>query len=369
MNNNLAFKQFQTIVNQDKCSNHEAIKLGLSILETGDFQQRWDVTKLLPKLGEDIIEPLIKVLENKNFDVEYRWFIARILGQFKSEKVVITFIKVLEFEDEDEEILSMVAEGLGNMGIAAIRSLENLLKTNNSSKLLAVKALGKIRHSEIIYSLLEVVNDSEPEIRTIAIECLGNFHKKELVAVFLKALKDPVSKVRKEAIIALARQSELAQEFNFVNQLSPLLYDINLEVAQETALALGKINTVESIQQLSIALQKKTTPKILKKAIVKALSWTENTQALNHLKTMLWQEDLELSKLIIVLLGTQKNQQTKIRATQILIDFLLYQNPTINHTEIKEAITVSLGELKEKIAVNSLKKLTQDPSKSVQLHA
>ncbi|MGK7930576.1 MAG: HEAT repeat domain-containing protein [Microcystaceae cyanobacterium] len=369
MNNHLDFKQFQTRVNQDKIDNSEVIKIGLSILETGDFKQRWDITKLFPKLGEDIIDPLITVLENRNLDVEYRWFIARILGQFKNEQVILTFIKVLEFEEEDEDILTMVAEGLSNMGVAAIQSLENLLKTNHSSKLLALKALAKIRHSETILPLLDVVNDPDPEIRIIALECLGSFHQKNLIPVFIKALKDRVSKVRKEAIIALGRQSKFSQEFNITTQLIPLLYDINLEVSQQAALALGKINTVEAREQLSIVLQKPTTPKILKKEIIKALSWTENPQALNDLKTLLWQDDLELSKLIITLLGTQQNQQAKITATQILIDFLVSETTIIHYSEIREAIAVSLGELKDKLAISPLEKLTQDPNKSVQLHA
>ncbi len=369
MNNNLAFNEFQTIINQDKIDNSEAIKLGLSILETGDFQQRWDVTKLFPKLGDDIIDPLITVLENRNLDVEYRWFIARILGEFKHEKVILTFTKILEIQDEDEEILSMVAEGLSNMGSAAIKSLENLLKTNDSSKLLAVKALGEIRHSETVFPLLNVVNDPEPEIRIITIECLGSFHRKDLIPVFLEALNDPVAKVRKEAIIALRRQSEFAQEFNYMTYLSPLLDDINLEVCQEAALALGKINTVEAREKLSIVLEKPTTPKPLKKQIIKALSWTENSQALNSLKPLLWKEDLELCKLIITLLGTQQTQKLKTTATQILIDFLSSENSIIQQQEIKETIAVSLGELKDKLAIKALEKLTEDPNKSVQLHA
>ncbi len=369
MNNNLALKQFQTIVNQDKIDKSEAIKLGLSILETGDFQQRWDVSKLFPKLGENIIDPLIIVLENRNIDVEYRWFTARILGQFKQEKVILSFTKILEDQDEDEDILSMVAESLGNMGTAAIKSLEKSLKKNYLSKLLVVKALGQICHSQSISPLLNVVNDPDPEIRMIALKCLGKFHQKDLITIFLTALNDTVSKVRKEAIIALGRRSEYAQEFNFITHLSPFLDDINLEVAQQSALALGKVNTGEARKQLSMVLQKPTTPKLLKKEIIKALSWTENPQALHDLKPLLWQEDLELSKLIITLLGTQQNQQAKTIATQILIDLLSSENPMINHPEIKQTIAVALGELKDKLAINILKELAQEPNKSVQLHA
>ncbi|MDJ0660298.1 MAG: HEAT repeat domain-containing protein [Crocosphaera sp.] len=368
MNNARELQQFQTAVYQNKLENCDLVKLGLSLLESGDFQQRWEVAKLFPKLGKKVIDPLLIILENENIEVEYRWFIARILSEFNDIKIILAFTQILETTKE-EELLNIVADGLGRIGISAVKSLETLLKKDESSKLLAVKALAQIRHSNTIEMLLEVVNDSNPEIRVIALECLGTFHQKQLIPIFIQALDDPVSTVRKEAVIALGMQSELTRELNLIQQLKPLLYDINLEICQQTALTLGRIKSDEAIEELSIILQKETTPIDLKKEIIKALTWTESPQALDCLKQALFTENTEICQTIINLLGTQKSEIVKNKASQILMDFLESNYPISQEKNIKQVIAVSLGELGNETAIAVLKKLANDPNKSVQLHA
>ncbi len=368
MDNGQAFQQFKIAIYHNQTDDFELIKLGLLLLDSGDFQQRWDVAKLFPKLGKKIIEPLLIILKDENIEVEYRWFVARILSEFNDPKVIISFTQLLQ-TTEEEEILNVIAEGLTKMGIAAIKSLEILLQRDESSRLLAVKALAQIRHSDTIKSLLTVVNDINPEIRAIALDCLGSFHQKQLIPIFINGLNDPVSSVRKQAIIALGMQSELTTEFDIVPHLKPLLYDINLEICQETALALGKIKTDEAIEELSIVLQKKTTPIELKKAVIKALSWTESSQALIYLKQALFTEDIELCQIIIDLLATTKSEIIRHQSSEILEEFLLSNNPISQETKIKQKIAFAFGELGNETAIKCLKKLANDSNKSVKLHA
>ncbi|MDJ0728957.1 MAG: HEAT repeat domain-containing protein [Crocosphaera sp.] len=368
MNNEEAWQQFQTAVYCNQYNNFDPIKLGLSLLELGDFQQRWEVAKLFPKLGKKIIDPLLIILENETLDVEYRWFVARILSEFNDIKIITSFTQLLH-TTEEEEVLNIVAEGLGKIGISAIKSLETLLEEDESSRLLAVKALAQIRHLDTIEPLLKVVNDPNPKIRAIALDCLGSFHQKQLISIFIKGLNDPVSEVRKEAIIALGMQSQLTEEFNIIQQLKPLLYDINLEICQQTALTLGRIKTDEAIEELSIILKKKTTPIELKKEVIKALNWTELPQALTYVKQALFTENIEVCQIIINLLGTQKSETVKHQASGILMDFLSSNHPISQDSKIKQAVAVSLGELGDEKSISCLRKLSNDPNKSVQLHA
>ena len=69
---------------------------------------------------------------------------------------------------------------------------------------------------------------------------MESFHHTQLIPIFINGLNDPVSAVRKEAIIVLGMQSELTTECDMVTHLKPLLYDIKLEICQETVLALGR---------------------------------------------------------------------------------------------------------------------------------
>ncbi|MEL4895284.1 HEAT repeat domain-containing protein [Crocosphaera sp. Alani8] len=368
MDNDQDLEKFKIGIYQNKYESSELIELGLSLLESGYFQQRWDVAKLFPKLGEEIIDPLLIILENETFEIEYRWFIARILSNFNDTRIIITFTQLLQTSQE-EEILDVVAEGLGKMGISAIKSLETLLQQDDYSRLLAVKALAQIRHSETIKPLLKVIDDPNPEIRAITLECLGSFHHQQLIFILINALDDPASSVRKEAVIALGIRTKLATEYNLVDHLKPLLYDLNLEICKQTVLTLGRIKTNEAIEELSIVLEKQNTPIELKKEIIKALSWTESPQALTYLKQALFSENLEICGVIIDVLGIQKNEAVRYQASQILRDFLLHNHPMSQETKIKQKMATALGDLGDEIAIKCLKKLSTDSNKSVQLHA
>ncbi len=368
MNYARTLQQFQTAVYDNKIDDCDPIELGLSLLESGDFQQRWEIAKLFPKLGKKIIDPLLIVLEDQKNDLEYRWFVARILSNFNDTKIILAFTQLLQ-TTEEEEILNIVTEALGKMGISAIKSLEILLEEDESYRLLVVQALAQIRHVDTITALLKVVNDPNPKVRAIALDCLGSFHQKQTLPIFIQALNDPVSAVRKEAIIALGMQSELTEKIDIIQYLKPLLYDIDLEICQRTALTLGRIKSDEAMEELAIVLNKKTTPIELKKEVIKALSWTESPEALTSLKEALFRENTQICQIIIDLLGTQKSEIVKHKASQILRDFLLSNHPISQEQKIKQSMAVALGELGNETAIICLKKLSNDPNKLVKLHA
>ncbi|MEM8779570.1 MAG: HEAT repeat domain-containing protein [Cyanobacteria bacterium P01_G01_bin.49] len=369
LDNHFALRQFSSAIYDSQTQAVNTVELGLQILETGDFQQRWEVAKLFPKLGTQIIDPLLNILKNEAINLDCRWFICRILGEFNDTRVILALVNLLQ-TTEAEELSTIAAETLGKIGINTIDSLEQLL-TNNHHKLLAVKALGQIRHSETILPLLRVVDDPDSNIRAIAIESLGSFHQADLMPLFINSLKDPVAVVRKEAIITLGMQPEFKEEFEVVEQLTPLLWDLNLEVSQQAALALGRIKDPVAIEALVTRLQSTFTPISLKQEIIKALNWIGNTQGLDALKQFLWQqeESLEIVQTIIILLGDQTTATLKKQATQILIDFLKLEKTIIKEKQIKQVIAASLGELGQAIAINALNILVKDSEKTVQLHA
>ena len=57
----------------------QVLNLALEVLNVGDFQERWEVAKMFPKLGESAIEPLIESLEDEDAELELRWFTGSIL--------------------------------------------------------------------------------------------------------------------------------------------------------------------------------------------------------------------------------------------------------------------------------------------------
>ena len=194
----------------------------LTQLEQGDFQQRWEVSKILPSLGTPVLEPLLNILQDETADIEMRWFVARTLGNFKSEIIIeplINLLKNSKSEPTEAEISlqEITIITLSNLGNSAIAPLIQLLEKPDS-KLLATQALAQIRHSETIPPLLTVVNDPNSKIRAIAIEALGSFHDPRVIPILLEALNDPVADVRKQAVIGLGVRLNLLENINLVEK-------------------------------------------------------------------------------------------------------------------------------------------------------
>ena len=348
------------------------LNLALGVLMASDFQQRWEVAKIFPKLGKIAIAPLIKILEDEKIDIDVRWFVGRTLAQFDDPAVVISLVNLLK-HTEDEELSIMASKGLANIGAGAIQALSSLLKDNVSTekklKLLAVQALAHIRSTEIVVPMLEVVNDTSPEVRASAIEALSSFFDQRISAILVAALKDKAARVRKEAVIALGLRYVQQEELNLVSELQPLLYDLDSEVCQQAAIALGRMGTNDAAEALFRVLKSPATPDWLKLDIVRGLSWIETPQTLEYLQQGLRWSSVEVCQEIVVVLGAVELQSLKRQATQILIDFLYSEQSALKHNLIKQVLAMSLGELGESEAINPLLELAEDSEQIVKLHA
>lgn len=62
----------------------------------GDFQQRWDIAKVLINLGTVVINPLIDILEEDDAEDELRWFAAKILGELQHPEAIMPLVELLK---------------------------------------------------------------------------------------------------------------------------------------------------------------------------------------------------------------------------------------------------------------------------------
>jgi HEAT repeat protein len=371
----------------------DAVSLAIAALEWGDFQDRWEIAKVLPNLGNGAIAPLIAVLEDEDADTESRWFAARILGKFDCPEVMQALVKLIE--NSDEELSQIAAETLGNFGTTAIESLATLLQQEDSRQF-ATAALAQIRRPEIIAPLLSVVRDSQISVRATAIEALSSFHDSRIPPVLVGALKDVATAVRKEAVRALGVRAYLDAELDLVNLLKPLLSDIRLEVCQEAAIALGRLKTDAAAAALFELLRSPTTPLELQIETVRALGWSETAVALEYLQTALigrssnglasgalTHKDLipiahtqalidninpAVCQEIVAVLGRVEKPELKAKAAEIAIDFLASNYPAVESVEIKQSLALALGQLGDIRALNVLIQLLADGDNSVRLH-
>ena len=345
----------------------QVLNLALALLEFGDFQERWDVAKLFPKLGTIAIVPLIEIFEDGEAEAEVRWFAGRILGEFNHPNAIAALVNLLRTA-EDEDLAAMAANALSNLGSHAIDALTDLL-AEPEFRWLATTALSQIRRPEIVEPLLGVVRDSDMSVRATAIEALSSFHDSRIPPVLLEALKDRGARVRKEAVIGLGFQTHLWDELDLLNQLKPLLYDFNPDVCQQAAIALGRSGRDEAAEALFQVITSPATPVPLQIEFIRALGWIRTTKALDYLQQALAHVSVEGVQEIVRALGHTEEPVFKQKAAQILIDFLNSGHPARQTASVKQAIAQAWGQLGEEVTIDALVALLADPTPSVKLHA
>lgn len=345
----------------------EAIALALTTLQYGDFHTRWDVAKLLPKLGKSACLPLIDIFEDETADPEYRWFAGRILGDFNTPEAIACLVNFLS-SDADDELIAIAASALANLGPEAVASLATLLE-DPETRLMGVCALSQIRISAVISPLLTVVKDPDPQVRAIAIETLGSFRDDRIIPVLINALEDHAAIVRSEAVISLGFRSDIATQWRLVESIDPLLYDINVTVCQQAAMAMGRLKTDTAIESLSILLKSYLTPIPLQIACVKALIWMERSAALDCIAECLSDFNEAVTLETIQLLGRLKTADLKNQASQILLDLFRSGHPSLSQIRIKQALAYALGQLGDVKTMEILQVLKTDVNDSVKFHA
>ena len=346
---------------------HIAFDLAVTMLIQADFQHKWEITKFFPLFGENIISPLTTLVKDETVEVEVRWFICQILGQFKSEAVVLTLVELLQ-QTTDAELTAMAGKTLTKIGNGAIDALVKLL-AQPKYRFLAVQSLSYIRTAETIEPLLQVAVAPEPELRAIAIRALGSFHDRRVPPILVAALQDKASKVRKEAAIALGFRPDLCHELDLISHLQPLLYDLNLEVCRQAAVSLGRMKQEDATTVLFTALQAELTPVSLKLDLVQALGWSEIGLAINYLEQTLVNSSELVTQEIITVLGRINSQKLKHQAAQVLVNFWQAKNHQVYLPQIRQALATSLGELGYQCAQQTLAQLARDEDRKVQLHA
>lgn len=352
----------------------EVIDLGIEVLQNGDFQEKWDIDKLFKQIGKPAIAPLIEIIKDREIDLEQRWFVTKILAEFNSEEVLETMGNII-VSSEPVDLQEIAAETLASFGDSAIYLLTDLL-AKPKSRLLAIKALAKINCISIIPALLTVAKDENNEVRMIAISALNNYCDSRIPIVLISALKDKVAKVRKAAIIGLAGYANLHQELGLVKLLQALLWDINFEVSQQAAIALGKIGTNSAATALCELLKTTTVPVFFKIDAVRALGRIETQVSLEYLQNLLGYNFLvkvndwaQIVNEIIIALGKLEKPELKPQATNILIEFIASGNPNLENISVKKSLALTLGYLGNIHALEYLIQLLEDGDNSVILHS
>ncbi|MCT7979534.1 HEAT repeat domain-containing protein [Laspinema olomoucense] len=361
--------------------------LGLAdqVLEYGDFQQRWEVAKVFPRLGTEAIAPLLDILGDPDAEVELRWFAGRILAEFKSPDAIAALIELLH--SPEEELSSMAGNALAQMGEPAIAALSEQLR-DSTSRALAVRSLGKIRHPQIIEPLLSVVGDRDPQVRSEAIAALNSYDDPRIPQVLVESIHDFHASVRREATIGLGLcamrpsykhdtqgiYSVLASEIEEL--LRERLWDFNPGVTHQAAISLGRVATPKAAACLDEILHSPATPIPLQINTVRALAWMGTPEALEYLEKALVSRQKhssspEVVAEIVSLLGRVEVPQLKPKAAQMLTKLLNSKAKAAGRDWMRreQAIASALGYLGQKTSIEPLIQLLATSEAGVRFHA
>jgi HEAT repeat protein len=342
----------------------EILAWSLQVLTQGDFADSWQVAKVLPKLGDLAIQPLLDLLQNTELEAATHWCVGRILGESRSALVVTGVIEQLS-HDPPAELAEILVRVLTDMGTPAIQQLTQLLAIPHQRKS-AVLALGHIRHSQTIEPLISVVSDPDAEIRKVAIEALGSFHDVRVPPLLITALTDLNSNVRRVAVVSLGMRPDLAMEMQLVDRLTPLLQDLYPEVYLATAAALGRMGNEAAAIALGDCYQKNTCPVDLRKQIVYAWGLINLPITLAYLQQVLWSADDETAVVAVRSLDRLKNQQPAV--AKLLAEYI--QNPAANNSpRLRQELTAVLGNMPDLLGVEGTVWLLADPDERVRWQA
>lgn len=346
--------------------------LAIAVLTSGDFQDCWEVGKTFSKLGAEVIPLLIALLEDDTAELEGRWFAARILGDLGDPMAIQALVRLMQ-TSQDEDLAAIAAEALANLGSVAVEALTSLLY-QPENRCLAVQALAQIRRSETVAPLLQVVNDPDAEVRLTAIEALSSFHHPQVPPLLLQALSDPVATVRRAAVAGLAVRPDLADELQLVDRYTDCLWDLNLEVCRQAAIALGRLGTEAAITVLQRALMSPNTPLSLQVDIVRALGWAESPLAIAALQSTLRnlatsEAAIAVRQEIVAVLGRCATATSQSLATDSLLLALADSDAVPQAALFRQAIALALGHLRQSAAIDALLALLNDADGGVKIHA
>lgn len=225
-----------------------AIEPLIRALEDREFDVEYEAAKALEKMGGPAVEPLIRALDDNNSNV--RWEAADILGAIGNSSAADPLFEATK--DRDSVVRKVAAQALAKLGdIRATEPLIVILKSDSASdRADAADALGDLNDSGAVEPLIIALDDNLDFVRESAAAALGKLKDARAVEPLIRAignysdalLQDEAGK----ALIAIGEPSTVP--------LIKALNDDEKWVRFYAAYCLGYSNDIRAIEPLRNAL-------------------------------------------------------------------------------------------------------------------
>lgn len=274
---------------ENLADRQQLITFGMALLQSGDASECRGLAPVFRPACPEAIAPLHALLIDPDARFESRWFAGQILAKLHQADAMAVLVATIE--SPDEMTASIAIDTLSHFGQTEIELLAGELQrlspaddaTHSTLRRCLVRAIAQIRDPLVIAPLQSVTHDPDPAIRLLAIGALSAFDADEILPLLLEALHDTSAPVRKAALTSLGAKAQYQQCYrsttaeasstaiNWLNVFQPLTLDLDLGVATQAVIAIGRLESDAAIDVLIGLLHNPLTPPSQVLATVRAL--------------------------------------------------------------------------------------------------
>ncbi|OGW27112.1 MAG: hypothetical protein A2X59_04600 [Nitrospirae bacterium GWC2_42_7] len=295
-----------------------------------------------------------KILGNKAMDIliAHAWSNKRevrissilLLGLMKDEAAYGPLLDI----SHEEEFSEDVRNALVFIGRDNPASLLPLFDTDNTHRKRFIGEVAEKIASPVYYDVLEkMIFDEDGHVRSIAAIGISVLNDPRVIGKLVILLTDPYEDVQEAAVDALSNLKTYLDKPKLINMLkseNPLL-------RKNVIRLLGKINAVESVNDLGFALKDDNIK--VRKAVIEALSVIRTNEAVKYLTYALTDENPDIRISSALCLGMIKGKN--------VVDSLIILASDPDNS-VRVAAAKSLGMLGDNKAVKPLIELLKDKS-------
>jgi HEAT repeat protein len=155
----------------DSKEAEKAVPYLITVLKDDDPALRVNAAEALIQIGQTVVAPLVTILIDENESENSRMNAITILEEIKDPDAVGGLIIALK--SDNENIRQAAGRTLVKFGAPVVEALIGVLKNEtNSKRSTAAEALGKIKDSRAVKSLIDVLKDNDPECKRSTCQAL-----------------------------------------------------------------------------------------------------------------------------------------------------------------------------------------------------
>ncbi len=260
--------------------------------------------------------------------------------------------KNLEWKEQEEAAKKLTQ--LGKPVVAYLCSRVKGLPWEQG--VIIVGVLGEIRDQEAVSTLIQLMDDSHPEVQAMAAMVLGYFDDEAAVPALIKALVKGEEVVRKKAVVSLARfpKPEVAEAL--AQALDDESWWVRIKAQQGLAQLGSQGEKVDPIATLIKALEGTNTSQ--RAAACKALAQLGDKRAVEPLLGVLDDDDERVRVAAALALGSFPGE----RVVDTLLEKYYWARPVF-----RAALARSLGQLGDPVVIPTLIEALLDEDEAVAL--